>query len=280
MLLIRTNALIIGPICTGKTDSLRTLLPEYERGGKAYRGANRTVLTLALEPGVIDTIGDCTCEMGMHFASVSPFSVDWDILEGIAERVGASASENIVKVIDPNKRSYTQFLEVYSKLKRFVCERCEHDFGPVDKLDETYAVAMDGLTGLSKMSMHFTAGLKPVKTWNEYDAAGQLIENLLSKCCNDLRASFILLGHVDREKDEVHGSRMTVHTIGQKLAPRLTKDLFSEIVVARREDARNSQKFFWSTVEPNFDLKARKLPFSDSIEPDFSLLLAMKALKE
>lgn len=270
----RTNMMLMGVICSGKTYSLRTLLKEYpDAHGKFQKGAGKTALVVALEPGVADSLADCRCELGLHIHTITPLSLDWDDLTAITEQVSRLTGEALVKMTDPRKRDYTQFLDVYSCLRHYVCERCGADFGPVDKLDDSFAVAMDGLTGLSKMAMHITAGLKPTKSWPEYDAAGQLVENLLMKCCGDLKASFILLTHVDREPDAVLGSRLTVHTIGNKLAPRLTKDLFSEIACARRDDTRDGPRFYWSTVETNFDLKARRLPFSDTIPPDFTQLL-------
>lgn len=260
---MRTNVLLLGLIASGKTYSLRTLTK-----------INKTVLVLALEPGVADSLSGCGCNENLHITTITPASVDWDDLEDLATKVSnANGGDAMTKIIDPNKRSYTQFLQVYSKLRKFTCDYCNHDFGPVDKLDDSYAVVIDGLTGLSKMAMHMTVGLKPHRSWPEYDAGGQQVENLLMKCCGDLKASFILLAHVDREPDPVGGTRLTMHTIGNKLAPRLEKDLFSEIIVAKREDSSRGPKFYWSTVETNYALKARRLPFLDNIEPNFALIL-------
>jgi hypothetical protein len=269
LVLPRTNTLLMGPVNTGKTWSVRTLLTEYpDIHGKLRPGAGRTVLAASLEPGFLDTNGDCTCDMGMHYHYIPPLDADWDTLMSLAQQVNRAT--DVTKIIDPNKRDYSQFLDTYSMLAKFVCDRCGHDFGPIDKLDESHAVVMDGLTGLSRNAMNYTAGLKPHKSWPEYDAAGQQVENLLRKCVS-IRASFILIAHIDRETDTTEGrTKLMMHTIGNKLAPLLTKDLFSEIIFTRRDDRQN---FLWSTVEPNMDLKARKLPFSDQIKPDFTAIL-------
>lgn len=267
-ILPRTNTLLMGPVCTGKSYSLRTLLADYhDPAGKLQHGVGRTVLVVSLEPGFEDSLGDCTCEQGMHVHYIAPLDVDWDTLADLAKRV--QAATDIQKIIDPNKRDYTQFLDTYSCLARFQCDRCGHDFGPVDKLDESYAVALDGLTGLSRAAMQFSVGLKPSKTWPEFDAVGQQVENMLRKCVS-IKASFVLIAHIDREPDPLGGLKLTMHTIGNKLAPRLTKDLFSEIVYTRRDDRG---RFWWSTTEDNMDLKARKLPFSEAIEPSFEKIL-------
>ncbi len=266
----RTNTLLMGPVSTGKTTALRTLLkfyPDPSGPGRMIAGVGRTVLVVSLEPGFEDSLGDCTCEMGLHTHYIAPLDADWDSLVDQAKRV--QAATDIQKITDPNKRDYIQFLETYQALANFKCDRCGEVFGPVDKLDESFAVALDGLTGLSRNAMQFSVGLKPTKTWPEYDAVGQQIENMLRKCVS-IRASFILIAHIDREPDPLGGLKLTMHTIGNKLAPRLTKDLFSEIVYTRR-DERN--RFWWSTTETNMDLKARKLPFHDAIEPTFYQIL-------
>lgn len=270
LVLSRTNTLLMGPVATGKTTALRTLLKSYPDpvgSGRLLKGVGRTVLVVSLEPGFEDSLGDCTCEQGLHVHYIAPLDVDWDTLIDQAERV--QLATDIQKITDPNKRDYTQFLDTYNCLANFKCDRCGEVFGPVDKLDESFAVAVDGLTGLTRAAMQFSFGLKPCKTWPEYDAVGQLIENMLRKCIS-IRASFVLIAHIDREPDPLGGLKLTMHTVGNKLAPRLTKDLFSEIVYTRRDD-RN--RFWWSTVENNMDLKARKLPFSEAIEPSFEQIL-------
>lgn len=266
----RTNTLLLGPVQTGKTWITRTLLAEYpDVAGKVHRGAKKTVLTLSLEPGWEDTMADVTCQMGMHYAYVPPLDVDWADLDQLSTLINRAG--DVTKVIDPNKRNYTQMFDTYSTLKAYRCRRCEKEFGDVSKLDDNHAVVMDGLTGLSTNAMHMVAGLKPAKSWPEFDAAGQQVENLLRKCVS-IGASFVLVAHVDRELDPVtRAAKLTMHTIGNKLAPRLTKDLFSEIIFCRRDDR---QRFWWSTIEPDMDLKARRLPFSDQITPGFAQILA------
>ena len=271
IVLPRTNTLLMGPVATGKSYSLRTLLPKYpDSNNHMQPGVGRTVLVVSLEPGFEDTLGDCTCDIGMHIHYIAPLDVDWDTLQDLARRV--QAATEIIKIVDPNKREYTQFMDTYSCLANFKCDRCGEVFGPVDKLDESFAVAIDGLTGLSRTAMQYSVSLKPSKTWPEYDAVGQQIENMLRKCVG-IKASFVLVSHLDREPDPLGGLKLTMHTVGNKLAPKLTKDLFSEIVYTRRDDRA---RFWWSTTENNMDLKARKLPFSDAIEPSFTQILGEK----
>jgi AAA domain len=265
----KTEVLLMGPVATGKTYSTRTLMREYpDEEGRMHKGAGKSVFTVSLEPGWSATMGDCTCDMGMHVQYIAPLDVDWDTLMFQAELVNKAS--DVTKVTDPNKRDYTQLLDTYSALAKFRCDRCKEEFGPVSRFDDQCAVVMDGLTGLSRNAMTWVTGLKPHKSWPEYDAAGQQVENMLRKCVS-IAPTFVLIAHLDREMDTVsQAMKLTMHTIGNKLAPRLTKDLFSEIILTRRDDRG---RFWWSTSEPNMDLKARSLPFSDNITPDFGLLL-------
>jgi hypothetical protein len=266
----KTNTLLMGPVATGKTWITRTLLAEYpDADGRTQRGAGLTVHTVSLEPGWADTMGDCTCEMGMHYCYIAPLEADWDAIEDLADRVNQAS--DVTKVIDQNKRKYRQMFDTYDAMVNFVCHRCGKEFGPVSKMDTSHAVVVDGLTGLSRNAMTLTVGLKPYKTWPEFDAAGQQVENFLRKCVS-IPASFVLIAHLDREPDAAtQSTRLTMHTIGNKLAPRLTKDLFSEIILTRRDDRG---RFWWSTNEANMDLKARRLPFSATITPGFKQLFA------
>jgi hypothetical protein len=268
----KTNTLLMGAVATGKTWITRTLLAEYpDAAGKVQRGAGLNVLTVSLEPGWPDTMADCTCEMGMHYHYIAPLDADWDAIEDLANRVNQAS--DVTKVVDVNKRKYRQMFETYDTMGNFVCDRCCRSFGPVSGLDANHAVVLDGLTGLSRNAMTLTVGLKPYKTWPEFDAAGQQVENFLRKCVS-INASFVLIAHLDRETDNVaQTTKLTMHTIGNKLAPRLTKDLFSEIILTRRDDRG---RFWWSTNEANMDLKARRLSFSDTITPGFQQLFAGK----
>lgn len=263
----------MGAVCTGKSWSLRTLLPRWPaaEGGSLRPGAGKQVLVISLEPGFADTLGDCTCDLGLHVHYIPPLDVDWEDLMDLSQRVAAAA--DITKVTDPNKRNYKQFWDIYACCQSFQCDRCGEKFGPVDRLSDEFAVAMDGLTGLTNAATHHVVGLKPHKLWSEFDGIQQQIEQLLRKLVS-MKASFVLVAHMDREPDPLGGYKLTMHTIGNKLAPRLTKDLFSEIVHTKRDDRG---RFWWSTVEDNMDLKARRLPFSSQIPPSFTEILGTAA---
>jgi hypothetical protein len=95
------------------------------------------------------------------------------------------------------------------------------------------------------------------------------LERFISKCCADLKCSFVLIAHTEREYDEITGgSKLMVSTLGRRLAPKIPR-FFDEVVLCRRE----RDKFFWTSVDNTADLKVRRLPFSDSIPPDFKPLL-------
>lgn len=258
---MKVNVLLEGPIGTGKTHSLRTVID-----------AGQELFVLATEPGTASILGDIPCGKGCHWAYVSPGSVSWDIMRSNAEKLSNYSVEQVIRMPGVNKQDYTQFLDLYDKLANFVCDRCGEEFGAVDHWDESRTLAVDGLTGLSTMAMQLLVGAKPVKSLPEWLGAQELIKSIIDKLCHDTKCNFVLLAHVEREKDDVSGRNViTVSTLGKALAPKIPKP-FDEVIFTRRDIEGKGVKFFWSTTEPEVDQKARILPWSDSIEPTFENL--------
>jgi hypothetical protein len=115
------------------------------------------------------------------------------------------------------------------------------------------------------MAVHFTVGPKPQLSWPEYDRAQNYLRSYLKKCVA-LPCTYVLTAHQAREQSEVAGGTiLTVDTIGVKLAPKLLK-MFDEIIVT----SRSGNKYAWSTDTPGIDLKSRRLPYANNIEPDFA----------
>lgn len=274
---MKTNALILGPIGSGKTFSLRTLLPEYpELGGngkptgRVAKGAGLSVRLLAHEPGWEATNGDLTCEMGFHVRQHLPADIPWPAAQEWAERIGTMSMKAVadMEVSSAVRRDYQQFVGLYRNASHFICERCGEDFGMVDSWSEDTVYCQDGLSGISSMAIHLVNGPKPIMSLPQYLSAQTLIENYVKKCAG-ITASYVLLAHWSREQNEVQGgSSITIDTVGQKLAPKLLR-IFDEIIVAQRE----GNKYSWSTEDPRIDLKARRLPYSNNIEPSFAQIL-------
>lgn len=260
---MKTNVLLMGPIGTGKTRSLRTIPP-----------TGKTLLTLSLEPGINSIFGPLSKEGDFHgpyshWASIMPASTDFEILRSNALLTNALDQKGLANSPRRNRDQYRQFINVYDQCANFTCDICHKEFGPLDKLDDSYVFAMDGLSGLSRMSMDLQAGGKPTTDKPDFFIAQGNIRNILSKLLG-CPCSFVLTSHIVRETDPIRGGFIiTVLTLGQALAPEIPL-WFDEVLQTRRQ----GDKFYWSSTESNTDLKVRRLPFSDEIPPDFAQLLS------
>ena len=252
------NVLLMGPIGTGKTHSCRTLIE-----GELVR----KLFILSVEPGIHTIMGDMPTDR-VHWQYIAPASTDWDTMIKNAELVNRYGPEQLQKMQWPNKQEYGQFIEVIRALSNFTCDRTGEEFGPVDEFPSDCALVLDGLSGVSKMAMDVVVGAKPIKSQPEWGIAQDNVRHLLDKCCYETKCTFVLLAHVNRNKDEVTGGTyVTIDTLGQKLAPDIPKP-FDEVVYTTRERGN----FKWSTERAQTDLKARILPFSDDLEPNFKQL--------
>jgi len=255
---MKTNSLLIGEIGTGKTHSLRTVLD-----------AGKELFVLATEPGIESILGD-TDEAHCHWHYVSPSHTSWDNLIENAELASTYTADQYSKMNAPNKHEYQQFIEVLRVLSDFKCDRCGKDFGAADEWDESRVLAVDGLTGLSDMAIELVCGAKLIRSWPEWQGGQNAVRAIVKKLTSDLKCNFILIAHMAREPDEVEGgTKATVSTLGQKLAPDIPKS-FDEVIQAIRT---SDGQFRWSTTESGTALKSRRLPWSDDIEPSFVQLL-------
>lgn len=259
----KANILLEGPIGTGKTSSLKTILNETDK----------ELFVLATEPGIHTILGELaeTDKTGrVHWHYVSPAKVEWDTLLSNASQINKLPMEALQKT-NMSKSEYKQFIEVLSALADFTCQRPDcpcgnKSFGPVDSWGPERVLAIDGLTGLSKMAMDLVTGAKPIKTLPEWGVAQDNLRRLLDKLTTDTACSFVLIAHMDKKQNQITGGTyLTVSTLGQALAPDIPK-FFDEVIYAYRQ----GDGFFWSTVEANTDLKSRILPLEEEITPTFA----------
>lgn len=251
---MKINLLLLGAIGTGKTHALRTLLD-----------AGKELFILATEPGIEAVLGD-TDEAHCHWHYVSPSHTTWDDLISNAEHASVYTADQYSKMPAPNKQNYTQYIECLRVLADFTCDRCGENFGAADDWDDSRALALDGLTGLSDMAIELICGAKLIRSWPEWQGGQNAVRAIVKKLCSDLKCTFVLIAHTAREPDEVVGGNVvTVATLGQKLAPDIPKP-FDEVVQAIRTSEGN---FLWSTTSMNVDLKSRRLKWSDELEPSF-----------
>jgi hypothetical protein len=257
---MKANVLLVGPSGTGKTRSLRTL------------AEHRKTLIIATEPGVENIMGAPSKEGDLHgkahWRYIAPAAASWERLLDNATKINSFSMDVLQKMQGMGKSDYQQFMEMLNSCANFKCDVCNQEFGPIDDLGEEFAVAVDGLSGISIMGMNLVTGAKPIKTQPEWGCAMDNIENIIIKWTTGLNCSFVLTAHLEREIDEVSGgTTKTVSTLGRKLAPKIPR-FFDEVVLAVRE----GKTFSWSTAELNTDLKARILPLGDGLRPDFELI--------
>jgi hypothetical protein len=249
----KINVLLMGPIGTGKTFSCKTLLD-----------AGKELFIVATEPGIESIMGDTDPEK-VHWNYVPTAVTEWDTLIQSAEATNKYGMDTLQKMQSPNKADYMQFVEVYRVLANYTCQRTGKEYGPVDEWDDSRALVMDGLSGLSRMAKQLTVGTKPIITQPEWGVMQGNLMNLLEKLIGDTKCTFVLISHVDRQVDAITGgTHITIDTLGRALNSQIPKP-FDEVMCTKRDGG----KFYWSTTEGNYDLKARKLPFSDELDPTF-----------
>lgn len=263
-LLPGVNILVEGPTGTGKTYSLGTL---------ADSGVE--LFVLFTESGLETLLGywsDRKLEI--------PLNVHWHVLERppanfatmaeASNKINTWTQESLHKMQDPDRAKHNQFVGLLRALSDFPDDRTAKKFGPVDSWGPDKCLAVDSLTGINPIAMSLVVGGKPVKSQADWGIAMDQIEKLIRQLTDGCKCHTVLTAHVEREVDQVFGGvRVTVSTLGRALAPKIPP-MFSDVILSYREGT----KFFWSTANPQADLKARNLPIADGLEPSFKQIIA------
>lgn len=258
------NVLLIGPSGTGKTHSIGTLVD-----------AGIEVFYIALENGLESLLGYYT-DRGLPI----PENLHWHTVKaptaGFAEMISGAKNVNVMslealsKMQDTNRAKYNQFVSLLEALNNFKDDRTGKEFGPVDSWDTTRAVVIDGMAGVNRCAMSLVVGGKPVRNQADWQVAQNITENLLRKLCDDVKAHFIILAHVERETDQVLGGvKLMVASLGRALAPKIPA-MFSDVILA----VRTADKWTWDTANAMADVKTRNLPISSTNAPTFANVIA------
>lgn len=246
------NIMLIGDGGTGKTYSIRTLVE-----------AGLEVFVIFTEPGM-EVLADLPADR-LHWNYVKPASPSFADMIASAKKINTMNIKMLSDLTDINKSKYANFIDILSTLNDFTCQRTGKSYGSVETWGADRVLVIDGLSGLSIASMNLGTGSKPVKNMADWGIAMDNLERLIIKLCVDTQAMFVLLAHMEREKDELTGgTSLTMSTLGNKLAPKLPR-FFSDIVHTKRV----VDKWTWSTVTSNMCLKTRNLPLKDNLKPDF-----------
>lgn len=257
------NALLLGATGSGKTTAICKLIDE---------GLN--VFAIFTEPGQ-ESVFKYYSEQGkelpanFHWKYMPPSAPDFMDMIDSATKINTMTFEGLTKMGDVNKRKYREFIDILTTLSNFKSDRDGSEHGSADSWGTDTVLFLDSLSGLNLAAMNLVVGSKPVKSMADWGVAMDNLERLLIKLTGDTRCHFVMTAHLEREADEVTGgTQLMASTLGKKMAPRLPR-FFSDVIHCKREGT----EWIWSTVTTNVDLKARNLPYSDKIKPDFKIIL-------
>jgi AAA domain len=260
------HCLLMGPAGSGKTTSIAT-----------FAKAGIECFVIITEPTGVDSLLDAwereKLDINLlHYAVVSPASPGWQGFKDLGIRINSMSYKDLSELKSGiGKETMKQFPRLLANLENFHDERSNRDYGDVTSWDAKRLLALDSLSGLSVITMQHTVGFKPSPHQGEWGIAMSATEQLLLKLSSDCKCFFLLTSHLEKEPDELTGmARVTVSTLGRKLAPKIPR-FFSEVIRARKDA---SGRFLWATQDSEADLKNRALPSSASLPQDFGPIVA------
>lgn len=265
------NVLLMGPAGTGKTHSIGTAV---EAGASLFPDAVLEVFYLGLEPGLESLKGYFTdagkpIPSNLHWHTIKAPDIGFADMIDAAKQINTLSLDSLAKMQDPKRSKHNQFISILEALANFPDDRTGQKFGAVNTWDAHRMLVIDGMTGLNKAALSMVVGGKPVRSQSDWGIAQDQVEKILRKLCEDCKVHFVLLGHVERETDQILGGiKITVSTLGKALAPKIPA-MFSDVVLS----VRQGTKWTWDTSNSQADLKTRNLPIAADNSPDFGPLL-------
>ena len=248
------KVILLGDSGTGKTHSIRTLLD-----------AGLTPFIIFTEPGM-EAIGDILDKC--HYRYIKPSMEGWEGLANIAKMVNTLDFSGVAKMVDSNKRKYTEFMDIIEQCNHFVDQNGK-DWGDVMNFGTDKVLVIDSLSGLNDMASNLVVGGKPVKAMQDWQVAQNMLKKLIDKLCTGCHCSLVLMAHIARETDEVTGgTRLFVSTLGKALAPDLPA-YFSDVIQTQRQGS----KWTWDVSGTNIAVKGRNVTFTANQAPSFKPLI-------
>lgn len=246
------KTLLIGPMGTGKTSAIRTLIP-----------LGITPMCLFTEPRY-GVLGD-TDSTKLHWHYIEPLTEELDMLQDKIQKMATLTHEMQTKAIDSNRHKDNKHLELVKQLNCFVCQRTGEEFGRVKDFGTNKALIIDSTSGWGKAVRGFIAGSRPALNEGDYGKMQDALEDVINWCTTGLRCHVILIGHV--EESAMTGT-IGISLPGKKLARKIGT-FFDDVVLA----CRKGSEFTWSTAEANADLKATYLPVASGQKPNFATII-------
>ena len=210
-----------------------------------------------------EVLGDVP-EDKLHWHYIPQATHSFSALAKMANTINMMTLEGLAKMQGMNKTDYNQFELFLKQCNDFSCQRTGESFGDASKWNTDRCLVVDSFTGLSTMALAMVTGNKPVRSQADWGMAQNALEFVLNTLTS-LPCGFALIGHVERETDEVLGGvKLMISTLGRKLAPKVPLN-FSDVILA----TRNGEQFTWDTANTQADLKARNIPLKAGQSPTF-----------
>lgn len=260
------NTLILGPTGVGKTHSIGTAV-DYGLS----RGLE--VFVQFLESG-LETLRGYWTDRGLpvpdnlHWHELERTGFSFSNLTEISKTINTYTLEMIFKMSDSNRGKHNEFVRLCQQFCDFEDSRTGRKYGPIDNWGPNRLLVIDGLTGLCAAAMALVIGGKPLKDQRDWGVAQDQTERMVRQLCDGVKAHFTLLGHVERETDPVFGGvKIMPSALGKALPPKLAP-MFSDVILGQRDGTN----WYWSTANPQADLKTRNLPIAEKLPQDFAQL--------
>jgi hypothetical protein len=255
-------SLVMGPAGSGKTTSIAT-----------YAKAGIECFVVITEPTGADSLLDAWERDRLppnllHYTVIPPSTAGWGALREMGVKINAMSYKDLSEIRSGiGKEHMKQWDKLMRNMENFHDHRTNESFGDVTLFDSSRALILDSLSGFSLISLQNAVGYKPSPHQGEWGAAMSQVEGVINKLTSDCHCFFTMTAHIEREPDEITGmSKVTVSTLGRKLAPKLPR-FFGEVIRARKDPAG---KFLWATIDSEADLKNRALPSGSSLPQDFT----------
>jgi hypothetical protein len=258
--------LLAGPAGSGKTSAIATMVA----------AGVETFVTVTEPDGAASLIDACDRLKAdidlLHWRECFPRSEGWNDIEDMVSKVSSMDQKQLSDMKDMGKAAFRDpALHFLRSFQNFRCDRTGLEYGDCSQWDASRCLAVDSLTGLSLIAWGATVGYKPTANPGEWGIAQNFVFNILRKVLSDRNSYFIMTSHLEKEIDEMTGTRRaTVSTIGAKLGPKIPP-FFSEFVLCSK---RPDGTFNWSTLDTQVDLKNRALPVSATLRPDFAQIVS------
>lgn len=257
------KTIVMGAPGSGKTSALATLL---KMGFKVY--------VLFTEQGVGNLLKACRREgctpedmKRLYYAYIPPGGTSFEALAKGAKAVNEAPEFGKMSNDTADRKKYGQLIQCMKLCNNFV-DQHGVDHGGIEAFGPDCVFALDGMSNLARMAMQMTVGAKPVKTLQDWGVAIESLENFENQITT-IKASFVLLAHVEKETDEVTQKiYITIATLGNKYPLRIGRN-YHDVVYAEQK----AGVFSWATTARDCQLKGTYLPIVDKLNPDFKPLV-------